>query len=121
MLCWLIAIFIYTQPELLDEYKLKLFLYMSWRYMGGIDIQLHTFLTTDSDTGEWSPSWAGRFSPQGKSPRDPLDMNLGGSHSRCQHFEKERINLFSLPEIDIWFLDGHARSLGTIPTELLRP
>jgi hypothetical protein len=39
---------------------------------------MHIFLTSALVGGEWSVSRPGRFTPQRKSPRYPLDMRLGG-------------------------------------------
>jgi len=42
-----------------------------------VDVQLHAFLTSAFDGGEWSASSPGRFI-LGKRPQDPLDRRLGG-------------------------------------------
>jgi hypothetical protein len=39
-----------------------------WRRNGGVEIQLHAFLTAALDRDEWSASRAGRFTPGERSP-----------------------------------------------------
>jgi len=46
---------------------------MQW----GVEVQLHAFLSSAIDGGEWSASRPGRFTPR-KSPWYPLDRWLGG-------------------------------------------
>jgi hypothetical protein len=54
---------------------------------GGVDVQIHIFLTSALVEGEWSASRPGRFTPE-KSPRYPLYRRLGGPQSRSgQHGE----------------------------------
>jgi hypothetical protein len=36
---------------------------------GGVDVQIHTFLTSALVGGEWSPSRPGRFAPWERAPR----------------------------------------------------
>jgi hypothetical protein len=47
-----------------------------------VDVQIHIFLTSALVGGEWSDRLNGRFTPQGKSPRYPLDSRLGGPQNR---------------------------------------
>jgi hypothetical protein len=45
--------------------NLKLSLsFSTWRNIGGVEIQLHAFLTSILDGGEWSASRSGRFTPR---------------------------------------------------------
>jgi hypothetical protein len=46
----------------------------------GVEIQLHAFLTSALDGGEWSASHPGRFTPR-EIPWYPLDRRLGGLRS----------------------------------------
>jgi hypothetical protein len=39
---------------------------------GGVDVQIHIFLTSALAGGEWSASRPGRFYPQGKEPPVPI-------------------------------------------------
>jgi hypothetical protein len=55
---------------------------------GGVDVQIHVFLTSALVGGEWSDSRPGRFTP-GKSPRYPLDRRLGGPQNRSGGHGKE--------------------------------
>jgi hypothetical protein len=48
----------------------------------GVEVQLHAFLTSALDGGEWSASRPGRFTPQGMNPWYLLDRMLGGPQSR---------------------------------------
>jgi hypothetical protein len=63
-------------------YKVKLSLsltkYHAMNTYWGVEVYLRAFLTSALDGGEWSASRPGRFTPQGKSPRYPLDRRLGG-------------------------------------------
>jgi hypothetical protein len=67
--------------------------------MGGVKLQLHAFLTSTLDGGEWSASRRGRFTPQGKSPWCPLDGRLGGPQSLCGRGGEEK-NSQPLPELE---------------------
>jgi len=42
----------------------------------GAEVQLHAFLNSALDRGEWSDSRPGCFIPGGKSPRYPLDRTV---------------------------------------------
>jgi hypothetical protein len=42
------------------------------------------FLDQALDGSEWSASRLGRFTPQGSSPRHPLQRRLGGSRNRSE-------------------------------------
>jgi hypothetical protein len=44
---------------------------------GGVDVQIHIFLTSALAGGEWTVSRSGRV----KSPRYPLDWRMGGPQS----------------------------------------
>jgi hypothetical protein len=46
---------------------------MPWRRTEGTDVQLHAFLTSALDGSARSASWPGRFTPEVRSPRYPLD------------------------------------------------
>jgi hypothetical protein len=56
-----------------------------WRHIGGTEVQLHSFLTSALDGGEWSTSRSGRFTP-GKETRYLLNRRLGGSQRRSGRF-----------------------------------
>jgi hypothetical protein len=45
---------------------------------GGVDEQLHAFLTSTLDEGKLSASRPGRFTPRERAPQYPLDRRLGG-------------------------------------------
>ena len=71
-------------PERNDMSKLSLS--RPWKYMeGGIEIQLHSFITSSLVGGEWSASFPGRFTPSEKTsmgPRAGLDFRGGGKLSQ---------------------------------------
>jgi hypothetical protein len=56
-----------------------------WMRIGGVEVLLHTFLTSALDWGEWSASRLGRFFPRERAPGYPLDRRLGGLQSRSGH------------------------------------
>jgi hypothetical protein len=56
----------------------------------GVDVYIHTFLTSVLDGGEWSASRPGRYTP-GESPGCPLDKRLGGPQSRTGRRGVEKI------------------------------
>jgi hypothetical protein len=68
----------------------------------GMDIQLHTFLTSALDGGEWSVSRPDRFT-KGNNRRYPLDRRLGGPQSQAGRGGEEK-NSQPLPGIEIRFL-----------------
>jgi hypothetical protein len=74
--------------------KVKLFLYLSYHHSmktyWGVEVQLHTFLTSVLDGGEWSNSRPGRFIPGRKNPRYLLDRRLGGPQSWCGRSGEEK-------------------------------
>jgi hypothetical protein len=59
-----------------------------------MEIQLHAFLTSALDGGEWSVLY-----PQGKSPWHPLDRRLGGPQSRAERGNEEK-NFKPLPGLE---------------------
>jgi hypothetical protein len=77
-------------------------------------------LTTALNGGEWSTSSSNRFTPGGKSSRNPLDMRLGGSQSRSGLYREYEKNHLPLPRIEPQLSRHSARSLVPIPTELSR-
>jgi hypothetical protein len=66
---------------------------------GGVEEQLHAFLTSGLDTGEWSASSPGRFTLRGKNPRHPLNRRIGGPQSRSGR-RGEKKNSQYLPEVE---------------------
>jgi hypothetical protein len=57
----------------------------------GLEVQLHSFLTSVLNGGEWA-TYSGRFTPE---PWYPLNRRVSGPHSRSGRFGEEE-NLFSL-------------------------
>ena len=51
----------------------------------GMEVQLHPFLNSAQDIGEWRASRSGRVNLEGK----PLNKRLAGLQSRCWRFGKE--------------------------------
>jgi hypothetical protein len=82
----------------------------------GTDVQLHSFLTSALDAGEWSTSRPSLFTP-GKEPPYPFNMRLGESQSRfgcCGWTDK------SLTPTGILTPECPAHSPVAIQTTLLR-
>jgi hypothetical protein len=47
-----------------------------------VEVQLHVFLTSALDGGEWLTSRPGRFTLGVRAPQYPVDMRLGGLQRR---------------------------------------
>jgi hypothetical protein len=58
---------------------------------GGVDVQIHIFLTAALVGGEWSASCPSHFTPRGKSPLYPLDRRFGGPKSQSGQHGEEKI------------------------------
>jgi hypothetical protein len=66
----------------------------------GVDVQLHAFLTSALDGGEWSASRPAALPPPpGKSPWYPLDRRLGRSQSSSGRGGEEK-NSQPLPGVE---------------------
>jgi hypothetical protein len=52
---------------------------------GGVDVEIHIFLTSAVVVGERSASRPSRFTPGKRGPGTPLDRRWGGPQSRCGH------------------------------------
>jgi hypothetical protein len=67
--------------------------FLSWtpRHEGvlGSELELHTFLTSAPDGGEWSASRSGRSTSRGRTPGW---RRLGGPQSRSGHGDEEKIS-----------------------------
>jgi len=72
----------------------NLFLSMQWRHVGGVEVYIHSFLTTAVGGGEWSTSFPCCCTPV-KEPQYPLNRRLDGAHSWSGHFGDEK-NLLPL-------------------------
>jgi hypothetical protein len=57
---------------------------------GGVDVQIHVFITSALVGGEWSASRPGRLTPC-KDPRYPLDRRLDGPQIRSGWYEEVKI------------------------------
>jgi hypothetical protein len=75
--------------------KWNFFLSVPWRLIGGVEVKLHTFLTSALVEGEWSTSHPGRFTPR-KEPSYPLNRRLNGPQRRSGWFWTTE-NLLSVP------------------------
>jgi hypothetical protein len=58
---------------------------------GGVDVEIHIFLTLTLAGGEWSASRPGRFTPEKKRPWYPLDRRLGGHKTQYGRRGEEKI------------------------------
>jgi hypothetical protein len=56
----------------------------------GVEVQLHSVLTSELDFSEWSASCPGRFIRRDKSPRHLLDRELNGPQNRSECGGEER-------------------------------
>jgi hypothetical protein len=66
----------------------KLYLFTSRRRIGGVKVQIHSFLTSVMDRGEWLAERPVRFTPR-KGPRYPFSR-MGGPRNCSGRFEKEK-------------------------------
>jgi hypothetical protein len=55
-----------------------------------VHVQLHIFLTSALDGGEWSASRPGRCTPGKRAPRYPFDRKLGGPQNRAGRHGEEK-------------------------------
>jgi len=76
--------------------KAELSLSTAWRHTGGVEVQLHSFLTSALDGGEWTTTRPDRCIPGGRNPvpteqeagrdevwaRAGVDVAVGGNESR---------------------------------------
>jgi hypothetical protein len=62
------------------------------RHIRAVELQLHLFLTSSLDGGEWLTSQPGHFTP-GEEPRYPQNRRFQGSHSQPGHSREEKILL----------------------------
>jgi len=62
-----------------------------------VEVQLHAFLTSVLEGGEWSTSHLGHFTPWGKSSEYPLDRRLVGPQSWSGHSGKDKKIPFLAP------------------------
>ena len=58
----------------------KLSLSTPLRHRGGAEAELHSFLMSAVDGGDWLTSRSCRFPPRGRKPRYPLKKGLCGPH-----------------------------------------
>jgi hypothetical protein len=65
---------------------------------GGVEVELHAFLTSALDVGKWVASRPGRFTPGETAPLYPLDKRLGGPQSRSGRGSEEK-EVLPLPRI----------------------
>jgi hypothetical protein len=65
--------------------KGKVFFTNATKHTGGMESQLHPFLTPALGGSEWSASRPERFNPRYK-----LNRKLGGLHSRYAHFGEDK-------------------------------
>jgi hypothetical protein len=85
----------------------------------GVDVQLHSFITSALGGGEWSASHPGRFTPSERAPRYPLDRRPGGLHSHSGRGGEEK-NSQSPLGIEPLNPDRSGHSLVAIQTDISR-
>lgn len=79
---------------------------------GGVEEQLHSFLSSVIDAGRWLTSHSDHFISGGRAFQNPLHRRLGGdgAYSRSVRFGKSK-HLLPLPGIEIRFLGYPTHSL----------
>ena len=82
----------------------------------GLELQLHSLLTSAIYGDKWSTSRHGRFNP-GEEFRYSLNRRLGGPHARTGRFREEK-TLLVLTGVPT--LDCPARSIVAVPTTLVK-
>jgi hypothetical protein len=89
-------------PHWSVKVKIKSYLtkYHAMKAYEGMEIELHAFLTSALEGGEWSASRRGRFTPRGNTSRYPMDRRLGGPQSRSERSGEEKGKSLSLPGIE---------------------
>jgi hypothetical protein len=75
---------------------------------GGVDVQIHIFLTWTLARGEWSASRPGRFTPGERAPGTNWIGGWVGSRACLDDMEKRKFLL--LQGLEIWPLGRPARS-----------
>jgi len=83
----------------------------------GMELQLHTFLTSALDGGEWSVSRSGRFTPRERAPGTHWIRDWVGSRAGLEAVVKRKI---THPIPGLGTPDHPARS-QRCTTELSRP
>ena len=92
----------------------KLFIVTPCGHVGGVEVQLHSFITSALDKDEQSTLRLSGFIHENEH-RYPLNRRLGGSQSRPVNFGKK-----SLSPTGIRTPNRQGRSIVTILTELSR-
>jgi hypothetical protein len=77
------------------------YLYMSRRRIGRVEVQIHSFLSSVLDGGEWSASWPVRFTPR-KEPRYHY-CGMGGPRNCSGHLEEQK-DLLPLLVFEHWIV-----------------
>lgn len=82
----------------LSIYKIqnKLSLYPPTKYMGGVEVQLHLFLTSGLDAGEWSASHLDHFTCTEKALGTEGTRRLGRPQSWSGCCDEEKIPYWEL-------------------------
>ena len=116
-----IHIFFFSEVQdkrlrLLLKVAVGLSLYKPWRNIGGVDVQLHTFLTLALDGGESLTSRSSWCTP-GKENRCPLHRSVSGPWRWCGIFLKKKK---SLAPIGIGTPEGPVRGLVTFQNPTIR-
>ena len=83
------------------------------KHVGGAEVQLHSFVTSALDKGEWSNSRPDRFTPE-KELRYPLNTRLGGPRSRSGRYGEHK-NVCPYRDSNA---ESHRSQRGATPTTL---
>jgi hypothetical protein len=71
--------------------KIKITTHNAMKKYGGVEVQLHAFLTSALYGGEWSDSRAGRFTTHKKGCQYSLGRGLDGPQSRSGSSNKGKV------------------------------
>jgi hypothetical protein len=75
---------------------------------GGVDVQIHIFLTLALAGGEWSPSCPGRFTPRERAPGTHWIEGCVDPRAGLDDLEKKKF--LTLPGLKLQTLSHPARS-----------
>jgi hypothetical protein len=78
---------------------------------GGVDVQIHIFLTSALVIGEWSASWAGCFNPGERASGSHWTGGWVGARAGLEDVEKREF--LTLPGLELQSLGrpAHSQSL----------
>ena len=104
----------------LFKVKVQLSLSTPQRCKWGVQVQVHAFLTLESDGGKWLASCTSCYMAEEES-QYPQNRRLGGLQSQCRHCEEEK-NLLTLRGFKLQACTCHITWLNiTLKLSLSKP